>query len=136
MNNFFVCPVIISEEKGELKPYLTYIPAIDTYIQAKSVAESMELARDTLGEYSLKNDLPASSYELPEEASSHISVSSDNNDLITLIDVDVSSYKAKYDTRPVKKTVNIPKYLNDLGVEKKINFSDLLKRALIDELKI
>ncbi|WEV61296.1 type II toxin-antitoxin system HicB family antitoxin [Streptococcaceae bacterium ESL0729] len=128
MDNFFVCPVIISEEKGEIKPYLTYIPAIDIYIQANSVAESMELARNTLGEYSLKNELPASSYELPQ--------ASGEDDLVTLIDVDVRAYKAKYDTRPVKKTVNIPKYLNDLGMERKLNFSDLLKRALIDELRL
>ena len=42
------------------------------------------------------------------------------------------------DARPqtVKKTLTIPKWLNDEAINKKINFSAVLKEALIEELHI
>ncbi len=54
----------------------------------------------------------------------------------TLINFDYLNYKIKNGSKSVKKTLTIPEYLNTLGVEKKINFSQLLQKALRDELCI
>jgi antitoxin HicB len=40
----------------------------------------------------------------------------------------------KKEERSVKKTVTMPKWLNDLALEHKINFSGTLQKALIIEL--
>ena len=48
------------------------------------------------------------------------------------------AFPQKNDARPkaVKKTLTIPKWLNDEAMNKKINFSAILKEALKDELGI
>jgi len=38
--------------------------------------------------------------------------------------------------KAVKKTLTIPKWLNDLGEEKKVNFSQLLQNALKENLGV
>ena len=46
------------------------------------------------------------------------------------------SYKKKEDRQTGKKTLTSPKWLNDEALNKKINFSAVLKEALIEELHI
>jgi len=55
-------------------------------------------------------------------------------DLIGLIEVSLTSFRAKLDTRSVKKTLTIPYYLNQLAEKKKINFSQELQTALKNRL--
>ena len=47
-----------------------------------------------------------------------------------LIKVDLLEYKKKISEKPVRKTVYIPKYLNDTAEAKGINFSRVLREAL------
>ena len=63
---------------------------------------------------------------------------SDMNDLkaplggfVTMVKVDVSGYLK--DTTPVKKTLTIPKWVNELGTRCGVNFSKLLTNAIINE---
>lgn len=58
-----------------------------------------------------------------------------NNQQFILIQADMISFKKKYDRKTIKKTLTIPKWLNDLAVEKKINFSKLLRKSLEIELE-
>lgn len=53
---------------------------------------------------------------------------------VSLITADVKNFQKN--TKAVKKTLTIPSWLNDLAVEKGVNFSGLLQEALIRELKI
>ena len=46
------------------------------------------------------------------------------------------SIKKKYNNKLIKKTLTLPKWLNDLGIEKKINFSKLLQEALKEKLQL
>lgn len=55
----------------------------------------------------------------------------DPNQLIVLISADMHVFR---DTRAVKKTLTIPSWLNDLAIEKGINFSHVLQKALKEEL--
>lgn len=56
------------------------------------------------------------------------------NEIVCIVDVFMLPIRAKMDNRPVKKTLTIPWYLNDLGVKKRVNFSQLLQEALIKRL--
>lgn len=47
---------------------------------------------------------------------------------------DWTEYLRKNDTRTVKKTLTIPAWLNALAEEQHINFSSVLKSALIEKL--
>lgn len=53
-----------------------------------------------------------------------------------IVTVDVEEYAKKHFEKAVKKTLTIPKWLNDTATSKGINFSKVLQNALIQELHI
>ena len=53
---------------------------------------------------------------------------------INLIKVDLTEYKRKISGKPVRKTVYIPRFLNDRAEEMGLNFSKILRDALISEV--
>ena len=56
--------------------------------------------------------------------------------IIGLVEVSLVAFRAKLDTRAVKKTLTIPYYLNQLAEKKRINFSQELQAALKKRLGI
>lgn len=52
----------------------------------------------------------------------------------TYIVVDISSFAEKWGKELVKKTVNIPKWVNTKAEELKINFSKTLEEALLEKI--
>lgn len=55
---------------------------------------------------------------------------------VNMVTVDVEEYAKLHFEKPVKKTLTIPKWLNDTAVASGINFSSVLQKALLQELKI
>ena len=124
-----VYPIIIKyEPDGSEYPYLVTIPDLDEgRTQGKSVADAIAMAEDFIGTTSLDEELPPSNYLLPKV---------DGDEIVTLVRVNVSEYRRKNDNRVVRKSVTIPNYLNELGMEQKINFSEVLTNALKNKLKV
>ena len=60
----------------------------------------------------------------------------DENSFIALISADTLAYRKLYDKKAVKKTLTIPAWLNNLALEKNVNFSNILQNALIKELGV
>ncbi len=56
--------------------------------------------------------------------------------LVNMVTVDVESYANKHFDKSVKKTLSIPAWLNDKAMEQNINFSQLLQKALKEELNL
>lgn len=54
----------------------------------------------------------------------------DQNQFVVLIEVWMPPFRDKMANRSVKKTLTIPKWLNDLAEEKQVNFSQVLQTAL------
>ncbi len=52
----------------------------------------------------------------------------------TYISVDISSFAEKWGKELVKKTVNIPKWINTKAEDLKINFSKTLEEALLQKI--
>ena len=52
------------------------------------------------------------------------------NEVVVLIEVWMPAFRDRMANRPVKKTLTIPKWLNDLAEREKVNFSHLLQTAL------
>ena len=50
--------------------------------------------------------------------------------------IDLITYQKKHNSKAVKKTLTIPKWLNDAAIAKKLNFSKILQDALKHELNI
>ena len=54
---------------------------------------------------------------------------------VNMISVDVAAYAKEHFEKSVKKTLTIPKWLNDLALEQNINFSQTLQEALLAKVK-
>lgn len=58
------------------------------------------------------------------------------NSFVSLISADTFIYRKLHDKKAVKKTLSIPAWLNNMALEKNINFSNILQNALMKELGI
>ncbi|WP_368506512.1 type II toxin-antitoxin system HicB family antitoxin [Caloramator sp. CAR-1] len=58
------------------------------------------------------------------------------NQSIMLIEAWMPLVRSEMENRAVKKTLTIPKWLNDIAEQKKVNFSQILQKALKEELGI
>lgn len=128
MDEIKVFPIIITKDEDVTDyPYLVDIPDLDGMTEGKTVADAMEMAKDYIGTYSLEDKLPKSNTNLPKAKDGAI---------VTLVTVNVSEYKRKNDNRVIKKTITIPNYLNELGKENGINFSEVMTTALKEKLSV
>lgn len=53
---------------------------------------------------------------------------------VNMVTVDVVEYAKAHFEKPVKKTLTIPKWINDTAVAQKINFSQTLQEALLKKI--
>lgn len=56
--------------------------------------------------------------------------------IVNMVTVDVEEYAKVHFEKAVKKTLTIPKWLNDLALENNVNFSQVLQRALKEQLNV
>lgn len=56
--------------------------------------------------------------------------------LVNMVSVDVAAYAKLHFEKAVKKTVTIPAWLNKAAMKRNINFSQVLKDALLRQLRI
>lgn len=60
----------------------------------------------------------------------------ENRDFIQLVEVYMATYRDEYKNKMERKNVTIPRWLNDIVKEKKINCSAVLTTALKEKLGI
>ncbi|ABB14034.1 type II toxin-antitoxin system HicB family antitoxin [Carboxydothermus hydrogenoformans] len=60
----------------------------------------------------------------------------ESNQVLVLVEAWMPLVRSEMDNKAVKKTLTIPKWLNDLAEKKKINFSRVLQQALKEQLGI
>lgn len=124
--------IITKDDNDSDVPYLVQIPALDGYTQGTSIANAIDMARDYIGLAVMDMEdsgiaIPNSSYDLPKAS---------KGDVVTLVDVDVTAYRRQHDNKVVKKTLTIPNYLNELGKENNVNFSELLSNSLKEKFNV
>lgn len=123
-----VYPIVISNNG---KKYCVTIPDLHHSFKCNEIVECIEKSREYL-----ENEINHLQKE-PEEwgwtEPFSVEFKKNKEDLITLVDVDLELFT---DVTPTKKTLTIPKYLNELAIENKINFSKFLSENLAKELKV
>ena len=109
-----------------------------TLEEAMSMAEDL-IAGLVLDEMEEGNKIPKSSKIEDisfEELEKHLDI--ENWDYVskfkTYIAVDISSFAEKWGKELIKKTVNIPKWINAKAESLKINFSKTLEEALLQKI--
>ena len=100
--------------------------------------KAMEMAIDCLAGYIYTLKLEGNPIPSPSELKDiKLEIYDEIEEAYTsMIFVDVNEYAEKHFNKAVKKTLTIPKWLNTIAMQKNINFSQLLQKALIEEMKL
>ncbi len=105
----------------------------------ETFAEAMEMAVDFLAGQIYEMKLAKETVPVPTELDK---VNPDDlydeyeSVVVNAVSVDVTEYAKKHFEKSVKKTLTIPVWLNDMAVENNINFSQVLQKALKEQLHV
>lgn len=92
-----------------------------------TVEEANRNAKEALGLhlYGMEKD-----HERLPDVSKLQDIKTEDNQIVVLVEVYMPAYRDYINNKSVKKTLTIPKWLNDLGEENNVNFSKVLQDAL------
>ncbi len=128
MNKYYYPAVFQKEDDG----FSVWMPDVPGCIsQGDTLEESVENIKDAFGLFVEEEKANGTSIPM---ASLPGDVKIDEGQFVALVEFDWTEYLRKNDTRTVKKTLTIPAWLNALAEEQHINFSSVLKSALIEKL--
>ncbi|MBQ1459135.1 MAG: type II toxin-antitoxin system HicB family antitoxin [Butyrivibrio sp.] len=133
-----VYPVILTCTHDDKDTYLIEIPDLNGMTEGHGLADAIHMARDYIGCYcyDIENaDIPASSSINDIDVSKGMFYEDGVSD-ITLVDVDIDSYRKKMENRSVRRNVSIPFWLNEAAEEHHINVSKVLQEALKQKLNM
>lgn len=127
----YVYPAIFTKEENGYSVRFPDVPGC--YTDADTLEEAMSRAKDVLNLtlYGAETDGDEIS-----TASNIRSLKVEDDEFATLIACDTVEYRRYFDNKAVKKTLTIPNWLNTMSEEAHINFSAVLKDALIEKLGI
>ena len=123
--------VFSPDENGILGVYFPDLPGC--YTSGDDMPDAIYMAQDALCLflYDMEQDGKAIP---PATAPSKIKVTGD--DFTTAISVDTEFYRRFYSKKLIKKTLNIPMWLNEQAERANVNFSGILQEALKEHLHI
>ena len=130
-------PAIFTQTKDEKDTYLIYIPDIKGMTEGYGLADAVHMARDYIGcaLYEKEDkDFPAPSpiWEIDPGEGEFKDV---GESFVSLVDIDIDAYRREMDSKPVRRNVSLPSWLNRQASEAHINVSRVLQEALIGKLQ-
>ena len=128
-----IYPVIIEKTKTD-NYHNVYIPDLNLRTEGEDIADAIFMARDIIGLWAL-SEIEDFHRELPP-ASDISAIKCNDNEFVTLVDVNYEEYKRKNDNRTVRRNVTLPYWLDMEAKKSNINVSAVLQRALKAELNV
>lgn len=134
MKEKYIYPAIFhTAEEGGYWIEFPDLPMANT--QGEDLEDALYMAKDCLGVY--LSCLEEENEEIPKPTIPFTNISELNKgDFIQLIEVYISPYRDEYKNEMERRNVTIPRWLNDIVKEKKINCSAVLTTALKEKLGI
>lgn len=124
----FFYPCVVTEEEGIY--YINFPDFNACFTDGETMEEALDNAKDVLTAVLI--EMTKHNEKLPEPSRPKCG----KNDWVVVIDVVKSYVLSKANNQSVKKTLTIPKWLNDLAMEQDINFSQVLQESLKDKLQV
>lgn len=120
--------------------FLVEIPDLDILTQGTDMENAIEMARDAISITIVslednKQEVHAPSAMECIDASKG-NFADDGKSFVSMVDVDTAEYRRKIDTKPVRRNVSLPSWLNHEVNEAGINVSRFLQDALVEKLNI
>lgn len=130
MNKLFYPAVFHKAEEGGF--WISFPDIPECFTQGDDMEQAYEMAVDALG-------LALTSREAEKQpfpaASNPSSLTLEPNSFLVVIEFDMLAYKKRTNSRAVKKTLTIPEWLNEEATAMGINFSQVLKEALLAKIQ-
>lgn len=131
MKNRYIFPGVIKIVKGA---YEVSFPDIENcFTFGENLEDALDSARDVL-ELCLY-DMEQDNIDIPE-ASNIQNIKLDKNESIAWINIWMIPVRDRMENRSIKKTLTIPKWINDIGIENNLNFSQILQAAIKEKFGI
>lgn len=139
-----VYPAIFTQSRTSGK-YAVVFPDLNHLATCgDDMQEAMEMAVDCLAGYLFTEKQDGNEIPAPtpiEEVDPHCEDIEELMDdtaqqFVNVVSVDVEAYAARHFSKAVKRTVSIPRWLNNRAVAAKLNVSKILQNALMEELHI
>lgn len=100
---------------------------------AKTDEEALYMAKDALGLYIACSEEDNEKLNKPSKLNE---INFNKNQRVVLIEVNMPLFRESVQNASVKKTLTIPKWINDLAERNNVNFSQLLQLAIKQNLGI
>lgn len=126
----FVYPAIFTYDENDKCFIVDFIDLKGCSTFGETIDEAYLMAQDAMGLF--LSDLDT----FPKSTMPFNDIKVENNQFISLVEVDLDEYRKKHSNIAVKKTLTIPTWLNTLAEKNNINFSQLLQKALKEELNL
>jgi len=128
----YVFPAILRAEENI--GYFVSFPDLERgATQGDTLANALSMAEDAL--CLALYDMEESQENIPSPSNPR-TLNMQEDDMVTLISVNTENYRQYYENKLVRKTLNIPSWLNKRAEEANINLSQTLQSALKNELQI
>lgn len=134
MDDNCIYPAIFEADSQEGGYTITFPDLPGCITEGDSLTEAMKNAREAL-ELHLYG-LEVDGEILPEPTLPHKVKLENDNQFINLITAYMKLFRAEMANKTVKKTVTMPKWLNELAEKEKVNFSRILQKGLKERLGI
>jgi predicted RNase H-like HicB family nuclease len=135
INVVYIYPAIFTPAAvdGRGIVYTVEIPDIPGCItEGESIAEAISMAREALAGCILA--MKQAKEDIPAPSDQRDTVISSDDEIVTLIDVDLSDYMRRKETKSIIKTVSLPQWLAIMAEDAGISYSQSLQKALKHEL--
>ncbi len=112
--------------------YVVYVPDFDINTEGATIADAIDMASDAIALCGITlqdmgKPIPAASAQPP-------ACKPGQSAAWALVDFD--AYRRAHDQRTVRKNVTLPSYLNELGLQAGLNFSEVLQEGLKQRLHL
>ena len=120
--------------------YLIEVPDLEILTEGTSLEDAIEMARDAISITIVSLEDAQQVVPVPSAIES-INVSKgtfadSGSGFVSMVDTDTADYRKKIDTKPVRRNVSLPGWLNYEVNAAGINVSRFLQEALIERLNI
>ncbi|MHC3682580.1 type II toxin-antitoxin system HicB family antitoxin [Streptococcus suis] len=106
------------------------------FSEADNLSEAIFNAREVLEIYTVMFEDEGKEFPKPSSFKALASNLASDDDVIQAISVDTELVRERERSKIVNKTVTLPSWLVEVGKENKVNFSQLLQKAIREELQV
>lgn len=134
MADRYIYPALFYHPEEDPSAYVVHFPDLDVYTQGENIPHALDMAKELL-ELTLFG-LEETGEKIPTASDPSILNLDQPGAFVTLVSVYMPVVRAEMAQQFVRKTVTLPKWLNDVAETAGINFSKSLQTAIRLKLDI